>query len=1217
VVEANPPYNGMPDLLPPWDGKVYDIGATAEKDTIKKPVLGVTGAIFDSYGYTKARNIRVKGYYAESYGFKGTTADRSASSAKPVISMDQHTVALKAADPQYLDVSPLHVEGLGIVTSQQFEVWVTDKWDNPCDADSIYFIRDFQEGTYLASDGETVITTARDTTRGLDDAGYTKFYYKSGPDIGTDTLRFTVRNTQDGNSYATNVTKKVDIEIVAGAVAKITITPTTAELTASPNNERYANNTYGSEGAVVAGDTVVFYAKIKDTFGNQKNVDADELDKIYFYAASDGAIYRSVDGHSRWLEGGTIVSYGGFNVAKFRFYTPGIISRDSVVAFYKKTAADSIACTLDAGVLGTRFTTVGGPPNQLGAWILPNGLATDTIEVSGKGDLTPNIQIQASLKDKHGNWADTLQTVKVKFAVKSYSPDKRGDAGFVYITRTTTDDTTAHKNETRIDLNTNLGDTTSVITKFAADSAKGTATISLSYGSKELGTINIFKQPDKDIAELVATISNVNPPETDVTNTVSELLSGFYAGATREVFAQFKDEYKNFIEPDTIPGDGVPKYSAGALGIDELEFTTMRELNLDFDSLGTYLMEDTIFGGMSATPNLMNNVGYVKVPYKALGGKEGEDTLIVRFLATPTITDSIKIVISLPLELHHFVYTVLTKVTPSDTVGETDIPQAAGAYHTIVMRPNDEVGNPIFGQAYKYMKLELIPAEGEVLGVDTNKAAPSTTDKLPVIHWDVPASAAVGKHITLVDSVGGTAWSSVIHAGEDTTIEGDSTAVMVASTKTLSNATIAVTVEDTAGNVVYDTLGKEWAGKATPKLLKWIPTSTDTFEISTVGELAEQTQFKLKIEPKDIFKNLISDTTYIVNVSASDAGVSGIDNQILVKGSTEITVSVEKPTTVSFLATSSQTKKGKGVDVRGFTDDLTVSAATINAPAALNATDFPGDAGGYILLEFPASANHPGMDGDTDDNLPIDYYQVYRNTTSSLESALNWAYIPATRIPTSKDDTIRTWVSTNGAVGTAYYWVAAVKGDIIPGVSTSGMAKAPAELGENVVAAINVEASACEAKEDLAVLTEDGRLISAASPANKARPINNTVSMAADLNGNNEIDILDLLIVTDIFDIPSEYDAVIDLDGNGEIDIGDILAITDVFGQVVTTKGAPVAIANDGVNMGSSIELASTMSDFGDYFTMTVSAERVKKLAGYQFAVSYNPDDYELASINE
>jgi len=95
----------------------------------------------------------------------------------------------------------------------------------------------------------------------------------------------------------------------------------------------------------------------------------------------------------------------------------------------------------------------------------------------------------------------------------------------------------------------------------------------------------------------------------------------------------------------------------------------------------------------------MNNAGYVKIGYKALGGVQGEDTLIVRFKATPSISDSIKIVISLPLELHHFVMTVLTPAAVSDTAGKTDVPQAAGAYHRIVLRPNDEVGNPIFGQS--------------------------------------------------------------------------------------------------------------------------------------------------------------------------------------------------------------------------------------------------------------------------------------------------------------------------------------------------------------------------------------------------------------------------------------------------------------------------------------------------------------------------------------
>lgn len=1216
----------------PGDGKVYDLSVSVEKDTILKPLIGDgtgdLGAAFNTYGYTRALDVRIEVSVEDDYGYKGgsLTSGRSASGVTEITSVGFKSLIPK--EPSYLQVSPLHVTDLEILDKTPLSATVTDEWDNPCDADAIYFIRNFVSGEFLEEDGTTSITTAREASKLLDAFGSFSFNYKAGSVVGTDTISFTVFDIVATDTVVTNITQKVDIDIVAGAVQKISITPTSGNLVAV-GFSRYEDDTYGSTGAVVAGNTVVFYAKLKDSFGNAKDVTEADLAKINFEATSEDVEslvktkYRSVDGDARWTGGGTIVSSGGVDYARFRFVTPEIISRDSVVAFYMKTTIDSIASDIDntispSGYRGTRFTTIGGPPAEVVEWILPNGLDTDTIEVTGALLTTPTVQLQATLEDEHGNWADILPTVKVRFEVESSDPDARGDAGFVYLARTVTDDTTANKNEVRIDPSgTNLGDTTSVITKFIADSAKGTSTIRLSRVSDdlELGTIDIFKQPDKDISEIVATISNVNPPA-ELSESGSALLSGFYAGATREVFAQFKDEFENIIEPDTIAGDNVPKYTAGVLSLDALEFTSTRVL-AGTTAYGAFLT-DTLIGGIDEEPDLENNDGYAKISYKADGGVEGEDTLIVRFVATPTINDSIKIVISLPEEIHHFVMTVLTTVIDEgDTAGMCDVPISAGAYHTVSIRPSDEVGNPIYDFAYEYMKLELIPAADEELGVDTNKVAPSVTDKLPVIHW-IPTV------ISLVDSVGGTAWSSSpLHPGEDTIIVGDVANLMVASTKTLNQAKIALTVKDTAGIMVYDTLGREWANVETPKLLKWIPTSTDTIEMVTDGELAEQTQFKLIIEPKDIFKNRIPDTTYQVLIKASDVGISGIDNQIMVKDCTAITISVDHPTTVSFAAEASETREGITVGthkvggIRGFIDDLTIEAATINPPAALNATDFPGDAGGWILLEFPASANHPGMDGVTDDNLAIDYYQVYRNTTSSLESALNWAYIPATPLPASKDDTIRAVVSTNGAVGTAYYWVAAVKGDIIPVVSISALAKVPADLGENVVAAVNVEAGACEAKEDLAVLTKDGRLISEVSPANKARPINNTVSMAADLDGSNEIDILDIAIITEIYDYPSEYDPVVDLNNDGTIDILDIAVITEVYGQSALTKGAPVKVANDGVNISSSIKLASTMSDFGDYFTMTIAAEQVKELAGYQFAVSYNPNDYELASINE
>ena len=54
----------------------------------------------------------------------------------------------------------------------------------------------------------------------------------------------------------------------------------------------------------------------------------------------------------------------------------------------------------------------------------------------------------------------------------------------------------------------------------------------------------------------------------------------------------------------------------------------------------------------------------------------------------------------------------------------------------------------------------------------------------------------------------------------------------------------------------------------------------------------------------------------------------------------------------------------------------------------LAASDWPDDDGGYIELEWTASANHAG---NGDPEVTIDYYQIYAGLTNDIGAASSWA----------------------------------------------------------------------------------------------------------------------------------------------------------------------------------------------------------------------------------
>ncbi|MBI4148922.1 hypothetical protein HY491_00595, partial [Candidatus Woesearchaeota archaeon] len=83
---------------------------------------------------------------------------------------------------------------------------------------------------------------------------------------------------------------------------------------------------------------------------------------------------------------------------------------------------------------------------------------------------------------------------------------------------------------------------------------------------------------------------------------------------------------------------------------------------------------------------------------------------------------------------------------------------------------------------------------------------------------------------------------------------------------------------------------------------------------------------------------------------------------------------------------------------------------------------------------------------------------------------------------------------------------------------------------------------------------------------NVAVPVDNSTPLRADLNGNGQIDILDIAIIAQIFATSAEYDPAADLNNDGEINVLDIAEIATVFGRSVVrdpNEGYIIGVVRD------------------------------------------------------
>jgi hypothetical protein len=265
----------------------------------------------------------------------------------------------------------------------------------------------------------------------------------------------------------------------------------------------------------------------------------------------------------------------------------------------------------------------------------------------------------------------------------------------------------------------------------------------------------------------------------------------------------------------------------------------------------------------------MTDTSHIRYTITAKSTEQGIDTVAISW--NGNLHDTVVVQTILPTALDHFVITV---ITGSLAFTDTTSGKAVGVTgdHTIKIEPRDEHDNPIYSMKFESLIVELLPGAGETLPADTGVgfAANPITNPANIL-WGDGGNPTTP---SLRDTSGGKAYAATSGNFQD-----EYATITVNSSKSLKNIKAKVTLIDSVGHPVSD---------SSDALMRWYPMCIDTIEMVTSGVVAEQTQFTMAITPKDIYKNVVEDTSYSVEVTASATGIEGIENKLAVTGASSV-----------------------------------------------------------------------------------------------------------------------------------------------------------------------------------------------------------------------------------------------------------------------------------------------------------------------------------------
>jgi len=1195
----------------------YDHSSSAQYDTMKAPWSPSTSGDYnwkidlENYSYNKAYNIYFLGYYGSSLSDLSSNTHNMYATHPYELSSNSYTNSSSVTVNQNTDV---------------FTITVIDTFGNVCRDDSVYFSSHYGTGVIDWDDNSDFSSPANvpATYSGgapLDNAGKAWVRMTAGTFAGSDSLIAQVWDVTSApdDTYlmsSSGTRKAIYIEIEAGALHSISLYPEDSDLSDQNAGDYYnKSNGFGEQGKVMAGDSILFRILLKDQYGNHKAATSSDISNITLTAKRNPSAFSSMfirsESDFNSSESSTFdVDVIGFAYKTSSSATGSIWNKNATYAKDTVTASYSGLSTSDPS---TEFETKGGFP-AAARFILSNGnvvnsqgTATDTVRVDSV------YTVKAILFDANGNIADTLR--KVTFYAGANTQITSGITDNAKMRQTSTYNYTAPPNPTSFsDIATTDTDSTTIDNSissttdsvvawsyFKSDSAKGYVWVGVKdKDGNAIDSIKIIKYP-WDVYSVDLKFVRSDASEVDNDTILAKGNTGaLTAGASRTAKIYMYDRYNNLVVP-----------TQDSLLSDSIHAGNLQDTDLVIDTIGVSGYGQLGYFGTTAYPSfsvypssyeLLASNGYVYLTFTTLGGDSGYGKAYTKLDndyhshdIIGTVADTLLYRTWLPNELGYYTVTVVNDSTA-----------VVGNYITLIVEPYDSDSNPIYSFKYNYLRMTLLDSDGNAVE-DQNMSSPAgvTSGDTAFVHW-----AKVANNPTnFADSTGAIGWSRAYPgaANADTTFSLSSDSFKVAVSKVISGADLKIESKS------YNTsTNKEVTHSSTKDLnLCWRADAPDTVALS--GTFTADTKGDLSVSIQDNYRNVISDSTYVVNFNASQPNIEAFNTDLVISGNGTVEI---VPYAAGALTVRAKVLKNSVTDVDisgvyGF-KTFTVASASINAPTSFGAADTPNDEGGYVTLSFTASSNHPGMSGTTDDNLAIDYYQVYRSTSNDLTTAVYWAVIPATPITSSTGTTIRAVVSTRGDKSTnAYYWVSAVKGELPPGFTSSDDAVASKAKELGYLYGYEIEAKAADVSTEYAIETDDNRLVSSADGPNRAIGAANT-SLTADFNSDGTVGLTDLSLFAWAYGNTSEYDLLFDLDASSAVGLTDLSLFASQYGNSLSSA-SPVAV-NNGVNIDAKTNVVSNNTN-GDEFTVEVNLEGINKMSGYQFSIAYDSKIYEFVSV--
>lgn len=558
-------------------------------------------------------------------------------------------------------------------------------------------------------------------------------------------------------------------------------------------------------------------------------------------------------------------------------------------------------------------------------------------------------------------------------------------------------------------------------------------------------------------------------------------------------------------------------------------------------------------------------------------------------------------------ELDYFTLTY----SPADT--ETTV----NTWITLTLKPYDSGDNQIFSY------------NTQGLSFDFTGASDSSQ-----LSW-----VGFGACTTLTEDANGDAYLP------DTTIPGGSFQLKL---KTTLAEGAYITISDTNAASSFTTQNTA--------VLTWTPAGLDSFAVvAQSGDIYTGTPFTVTVSPQDVYDNTITATSYWIDFSANELGVTLPNGTQRITGATGYQVTADNPSTTLKITVT----KHDNPSYFGVSEDITVLAATLASPTIDSLYDIANDQGTRVRMRFTGSADELGgiykiqrkivaKSTNWDDVLDLKAGSddgVYNAIVPTLEDSV-WSWfrvlyarvigdntyyaISAVDSVMSTDDIAPTaaqfvrGMDTPGDVGgsiTVTWNLSSSDGIVRPaqgifpevyGVSQYWIYRDEVKVGAVGKGATEYTDETVEnypTTYDYTVYAYDGTNLSQVSNTEGAYAADNT--QIADFTSEGYVDVSDLSLLAEhwhIHDTVLDWDDLYDLIADGYIDVSDLSVMADHWHEGTPGQLVP------GPNAEAEVTIQIAAGSSSDQLVVEISATKVNDLSGYEFTLTYDADQLTFLS---